>query len=55
MRLGIASFVLLVIAGVLLFINIWAGLGALAASVVIQMMARRRFSRDALPARRVPK
>ena len=27
MRLGIASFVLLVIAGVLLFVNVWAGLG----------------------------
>lgn len=55
MRLGIASFVLLVIAGVLLFINVWAGLGAFVASVVVQMMARKRFTRDELPARRAPR
>jgi membrane protein implicated in regulation of membrane protease activity len=53
MRLGIVSFVLLVIAGVLLFINVWAGLGVFVASVVIQLMARKRFTRDELPARRV--
>lgn len=52
MRLGIASFVLLVTAGVLLFINVWAGLGAFVASVLVQTMARKRFSRDDLPARR---
>jgi membrane protein implicated in regulation of membrane protease activity len=55
MRLGIASFVLLVIAGVLLFINVWAGLGAFVASVIVQTMARKRFTRDELPARRVPR
>jgi membrane protein implicated in regulation of membrane protease activity len=55
MRLGIASFVLLVIAGVLLFINVWAGLGAFVASVIVQLVARKRFTRDELPARRVPR
>jgi membrane protein implicated in regulation of membrane protease activity len=55
MRLGIASFVLLVIAGVLVFINVWAGLGVFVASVVVQTMARKRFTRDELPARRVPR
>jgi membrane protein implicated in regulation of membrane protease activity len=55
MRLGIASFVLLVIAGVLLFINVWAGLGLFVASVVVQTMTRKRFTRDELPARRVPR
>jgi membrane protein implicated in regulation of membrane protease activity len=55
MRLGIASFVLLVIAGVLLFINIWAGLGAFVGSVILQLMARKRFTRDELPARRTPR
>jgi hypothetical protein len=55
MRLGIASFVLLVIAGVLLFINVWAGLGAFVASVIVQTMARKRFTRDELPARRAPR
>jgi membrane protein implicated in regulation of membrane protease activity len=52
MRLGIASFVLLIAAGVLLFVSVWAGLGAFVASVVVQTMARKRFTRDELPARR---
>ena len=52
MRLGIASFVLLVVAGVLLFINVWAGLGAFVASVIVQIAARKRFTRDELPVRR---
>jgi hypothetical protein len=55
MRLGIASFVLLVVAGVLLFINVWAGLGAFVASLILQMTARKRFTRDELPARRTPR
>jgi membrane protein implicated in regulation of membrane protease activity len=55
MRLGIASFVLLVIAGVLLFVNVWAGLGAFVASVVVQTMARKRFTRDEVPVRRAPR
>jgi predicted Kef-type K+ transport protein len=52
MRLGIASFVLLVAAGVLIFVNVWAGLGAFVASIVVQTMARKRFTRDELPLRR---
>jgi hypothetical protein len=52
MRLGIASFVLLVIAGVLLFVNVWAGLGAFVGSVIVQIVARKRFTRDELPVRR---
>ena len=52
MRLGIASFVLLVVAGVLLFVNVWAGLGTLVASVLLQTVARKRFTRDELPVRR---
>jgi hypothetical protein len=55
MRLGIASFVLLVIAGVLLFVNVWAGLGAFVASVIVQTMARKRFTRDEVPVRRAPR
>jgi hypothetical protein len=52
LRLGIASFVLLVIAGILLFVNVWAGLGAFVASVIVQPVARKRFTRDELPVRR---
>jgi predicted Kef-type K+ transport protein len=52
MRLGVASFVLLVAAGILLFVNVWAGLGALIASVLLQTVARKRFTRDELPVRR---
>jgi hypothetical protein len=52
MRLGIASFVLLVVAGVLLFVNVWAGLGTLIVSVILQTVARKRFTRDELPVRR---
>jgi hypothetical protein len=52
MRLGIASFVLLVLAGVLLFVNVWAGLGTLIVSVILQTVARKRFTRDELPVRR---
>jgi hypothetical protein len=52
MRLGIASFVLLVVAGILLFVNVWAGLGAFIASVVVQVAARKRFTRAELPVRR---
>lgn len=52
MRLGIASFVLLVAAGVLLFFSVWAGLGAFVGSVVVQAMARKRFTREELPVRR---
>lgn len=53
MRLGVASFVLLLVAGGLLFWSVWAGLGAFVASVVTQLMARRRFTRDELPVRRL--
>ena len=52
MRLGVASFVVLVAAGVLIFVNVWAGLGALIASVLLQTVARKRFTRDELPVRR---
>jgi hypothetical protein len=52
MRLGIASFVVLVAAGILLFVNVWAGLGALILSVILQTVARKRFTRDELPVRR---
>jgi hypothetical protein len=55
MRLGIASAVLLVVAFVLLFINVWAGLGAFLGSVILQLTARKRFTRDELPARRSPR
>ena len=52
MRLGIASFVLLVAAGVLMFIEVWAGLAAFVGSVLVQTMARKRFTREELPLRR---
>jgi hypothetical protein len=52
MRLGIASFVLLVAAGALMFVEVWAGLATFVASVVTQTLARKRFTRDELPTRR---
>lgn len=52
MRLGIASFVLLLVAGVLLFWSVWAGLVAFVASGLVQLMARKRFTREELPVRR---
>jgi hypothetical protein len=52
MRLGVASFVLLVVAGVLLFLNVWAALAAFVASVVVQLMARKRLTKPQLPSRR---
>jgi membrane protein implicated in regulation of membrane protease activity len=55
MRLGIASFLLLAAAGVLMFVNVWIGLGVFVASVVVQTMARKRFTRDELPIRRAPR
>jgi hypothetical protein len=55
MRLGIASFLLLAAAGVLMFVNVWIGLGVFVASVIVQTMARKRFTRDELPIRRAPR
>jgi hypothetical protein len=52
MRLGVASFVLLLAAGILLFWSVWAGLAAFVASVIVQLAARKRFTRDELPLRR---
>jgi membrane protein implicated in regulation of membrane protease activity len=52
MRLGVASFVLLLAAGILLFWSVWAGLAAFVASVVAQLVARKRFTKDELPVRR---
>lgn len=52
MRLGIASFVVLVVAGILLFVNVWAGFGALIVSFILQTLARKRVSRDELRVRR---
>jgi membrane protein implicated in regulation of membrane protease activity len=52
MRLGIASFVLLLVAGVLLFWSVWAGLALFVASVVVHLSARTRFAKEELPARR---
>jgi membrane protein implicated in regulation of membrane protease activity len=46
MRLGIASFVLLLAAAILLFWNVWAGLAAFIASILAQTMARKRFARE---------
>ncbi len=45
MRLGIASFVFLLVAAGLLFWNVWAGLGAFIASLLAQTAARRRLHR----------
>ncbi len=52
MRLGIASFVLLVAAAVLMFWHVWIGVAAFDASVIVQTMARKRFTREELPVRR---
>lgn len=52
MRLGIASFVLLIAAAVLMFWHVWIGVGAFVASVVVQTVARKRFTREELPVRR---
>jgi membrane protein implicated in regulation of membrane protease activity len=52
MRLGVASFVLLLAAGILLFWSVWAGLAAFVASVVAQLVARKRFTKDDVPLRR---
>ena len=49
MRLGLLSVVLLVGAFVLLFINVWAGLAAFVGSVVVQLLARKRFNREGWP------
>lgn len=52
MRLGIASFVLLIAAAVLMFWHVWIGVAAFVASVVVQTVARKRFTREELPVRR---
>jgi membrane protein implicated in regulation of membrane protease activity len=46
MRLGVASFVLLLVAAAFVFWNVWAGLAAFIASVVVQLIARRQFRRE---------
>ena len=52
MRLGIASFVLLIVAAVLMFWNVWIGVAAFIASVIVQTVARKRFTREEVPLRR---
>jgi hypothetical protein len=51
MRLGLLSVVLLVTAAVVMFISVWLGLAAFVASVVVQLMARKRFGREVFPRR----
>lgn len=51
-RLAVASFVLLLAAGMLLFWSVWAGGAAFAASVLVQLTARRRSAKEELPLRR---
>lgn len=52
MRLGVASFVLLIAAAILMFWHVWIGVAAFVASVVVQTVARKRFTREELPVRR---
>ena len=52
MRLGVASFILLVAAGVFLFLNVWVALAAFVASIVVQLIARKRLTKHQLPSRR---
>jgi hypothetical protein len=52
MRLGVASFVLLLVSGMLLFWSVWAGVAAFVASALVQLSARKRFTRHAVPVRR---
>jgi membrane protein implicated in regulation of membrane protease activity len=52
MRLGVASFVLLLVSGMLLFWSVWVGVAAFVASALVQLAARKRFTRQAVPVRR---